>query len=134
MGKWNGFGCHFSEEYVSFHHVLVSAKTLNPSLNLSRSPMHSNPTSRTLTLNPTTMIQSQMNGLIYKNTVSVKRQHIEKDGAYLRAFFLGWLSDPIAFCFSLSFSLASKIKFAVPLLDDGERHSLMAETPRHTSS
>jgi len=33
----------------------------------------------------------------------------------LRAFFLGWLSELVAFCFSLSFSLVSKIKFAVPL-------------------
>jgi len=33
----------------------------------------------------------------------------------LRAFFLGWLSESVACCFSLSFSLASKIKFAVPL-------------------
>jgi len=33
----------------------------------------------------------------------------------LRAFFFGWLSEPVVFCFSLSFSLASRIKFAVPL-------------------
>jgi len=33
----------------------------------------------------------------------------------LRAFFVGGLSESVVFCFSLSFSLASKIKFAVPL-------------------
>lgn len=49
------------------------------------------------------------------------------DGAHLRIFFLVWLSEPLAFCFSLSFSLASKIKLAVPLLDDSERHSSKTE-------
>lgn len=48
--------------------------------------------------------------------------------AYLRAFFLDLPSDPITFCFSLSFSLASRMKFAVPLLDDGEKHSQTTET------